>query len=124
MSLLISAFRLALKAKMVKDGIEVVKEVLPEPVKNEIGRQVGKVGQKVQETTADLLARHAPEFSKKVGRAADPEAAQQADTLKSLNEQMQDLARTMKQAQQQQGSVTTGQKKSRKKAGAKPGSPA
>lgn len=101
MGLLATALKLALKAKMAKDVVTLVQDVLPESVKDGIAITANTVTGKVQEATARLLATHAPEFSRKVAHRADPKATTQADTLEAMNAQLKELAAVVKASQNQ-----------------------
>lgn len=96
MSLLGTALRLALKAKMAKDIVTTVQEVLPPAVKGEIAQAAGTLTEKVQNVTAELLTTHAPEFSKKIARRAEPEASSQAQELSAVTAQLKELAEAVK----------------------------
>ncbi len=106
MSLLVTAFKLALKAKMLKDGIAIVNDVVPTPVKKEILKKAGQLTTQIQDGAADLLAQHAPEFSKKIARKAEPVKAKQEDTLTDIQGQLAQLTEALQKAQNTPAAAT------------------
>lgn len=98
MGILSLVFKISTKAKMAKQIINTAQTVLPQDVKDDIAQKSGVALEKLQNVSAELLAKHAPDFSKKVARRAEPEALDQGEMLKAMNNQLQQLTHAMSDA--------------------------
>lgn len=121
MSLLLTAARLAMKAKMAKDVYDQVEGLLPPGVKAQIAETVAKTAEQGMETAAELIAQHAPSLGKKIAGRVTPKQPEN-DSLAALRDQMAELTKAMQQ--QAKTPVTAAPKKkapARKKAAPKTG---